>query len=206
MSKNKNKLMIASCALALLAGTFGFTQAYFTDKETISNTFEIGSVKIELQEPTWEDVENAIPCKQYSKDPQVFNNGENEAFVYLEVKVPTAEVITTDEEGNRITSAVTELFSFVDLNTTNWEQIGTKSLENGYTIYVYGYKEALNVNTTTEPLFTAIEFANLIEGQTFEDNIYEDSNLSVDVKAMAIQAEETGTMLEAYEKYINQNM
>ena len=201
----KNKLLIPLMALTLAAGTFAFTQAYFTDQKTITNTFEIGSVEIDLLEPSFEAIENAIPAKQYDKDPQVTNVGENDAFVYLEVRIPTVDVICVDENGNKLTSAMSELFTMVDLDLTKWEPVQDKRLEGNETVYVYGYKEKLGTNETTSALFSKIQFANLIEGQTFDQTTFEESTLNVNVKAMAIQAEETGTMLEAYNKYIAQN-
>lgn len=205
MNQNKKRILTLVAFGAMVFSTISFTQAYFTDRQVVTNTFEVGSVDIELEEPSFEAVENAIPTKIYDKDPQIVNTGENGAFVYLEVKIPTANVITSDSDGTKLASQELELFNIVDLNTTKWEQIGTKSVEDGITTYVYGYKNKLAVNETTDPLFTQIQFANLIEGQMIDTTTIEENSLNVEVKAMAIQAEETGTMLEAYEKYIKQN-
>lgn len=205
MNQNKKRILTLVAFGAMVFSTISFTQAYFTDRQVVTNTFEVGSVNIELQEPSFEEVENAIPTKIYDKDPQIVNTGENEAYVYLEVKIPTYDVVTSDSDGTKLASKESELFNIVDLNTTDWEQIGTKTTQDNITTYVYGYKNKLAINETTEPLFTKIQFANLIEGQMIDTTNMEESTLNVEVKAMAIQAEETGTMLEAYDKYIKQN-
>ena len=42
------------------------------------------------------------PGKEIEKDPQIQNTGVNDAFVYMEVTVPMADVMAADEEGNRL--------------------------------------------------------------------------------------------------------
>ena len=48
-------------------------------------------------------------------------------------------------------------------------------------------------------MFTQVQFCNAIEDQGLED-----TNQIITVKSIAIQKEETGTMEEAYSKFINQ--
>ena len=52
MKKNKTKTM---GLMALLIGTMsiGGIMAYFTDGDTATNTFTVGKISIDLQEPEW---------------------------------------------------------------------------------------------------------------------------------------------------------
>ena len=73
-------------------------------------------------------------------------------------------------------------------------------------VYVYSYNEILAPGKTTDPLFTSITFANVIEGQI------DDQQFDVPVNFYAIQALNTGEgtsvpaqAADAWEKYMNQN-
>ena len=67
----------------------GGTAAYLTDFETATNSFTVGKVDIDLDEPNWkpEDNTDLVPTQVIRKDPYVANKGVKEAFVYLEVSV-----------------------------------------------------------------------------------------------------------------------
>lgn len=90
--------MVKGIALGAMIAALaaGGTAAYLTDFETTTNSFTVGKVDIELDEPGWKPEENTkiVPTQVIKKDPYVKNVGVNEAFVYLEVSVPVSEVIT----------------------------------------------------------------------------------------------------------------
>ena len=117
-----------------LAGLLGATLltggafAYFTDADSAVNTFTVGSVKIDLQEPGFNEDEgiNITPGKTVEKDPQILNTGNNDAFVYMQIGIPTANVVTADESGAKKAAASAELFSFT-LNN-GWTQVDRKSV------------------------------------------------------------------------------
>ena len=94
----KNRKMVKGIALGAMIAALaaGGTAAYLTDFETTTNSFTVGKVDIELDEPGWKPEENTkiVPTQVIKKDPYVKNVGVNEAFVYLEVSVPVSEVIT----------------------------------------------------------------------------------------------------------------
>lgn len=210
MKKFKKAL---SAVLVLLIGLgVGFSAAYFTDSDNTTNKFEIGSIETELHEPEWDktvnedgELENVIPSKAYAKDPQIENVGENNAWVYLEVKIPYATVKTTEEDGTVVAAEEIELFTMETVDPAKWTQLSHERGDDGFYTYVFGYNTAIAPSETTDPLFENIRFANLTEDQTFDANTFEESVLNVPVKSMAIQEEETGTMQEAYAKYIAQN-
>lgn len=206
--------------------------AYFTDYETKTNVLTVGKVSINLYEPKWDgedengpDVEQTpenpelgvnegkdiYPLKEIPKDPTIKNTGINSSWIYMEVKVPKAEVITANIDGTRNERKMTELFSY-DINE-NWEEIVSEQTEENYNTYVYAYKTPLKGSKNlvegsdsiydgekTNPLFDKIVFVNIVEGQGLEQK-----ELSIPIRAMAIQSDHTGSYLEAYEKYINQN-
>lgn len=212
--------------------------AYFTDHETKTNTLTVGKVSINLYESKWDgeeengpDVEttpadpnlginqgkNIFPSKEIPKDPTIKNTGINSSWVYMEVKIPKAQVITAQTNGTRNASKMTELFSYTV--NQNWVDITPDKIKTAnknsaeYNTYVYAYKTALAGSNDlvqgsdtiydgekTTPLFEKIIFANVVEGQGLENK-----ELSIPIRAMAIQSDYTGTYQEAYQKYINQN-
>ena len=149
--------------------------------------------------------ENRIiePSKVIHKDPQITNTGTNDAFVYMEVSIPMANVEAAAESGDRLGKKVQELFSFEA--KASWMQLNAQNIENRG-VYTYAYKKILKPQETSEALFDTVKFLNLIEqldGQTLE----------IPVRAYAIQTSYTGGSSDnlpeqikaAYEKYVNQN-
>lgn len=229
--------MIAGlCVLTAVGGSK--ISAYFTDHEVQTNILTVGKVSINLYEPKWDgedengpDVDKTpenpdlgvnegkdiYPLKEIPKDPTIKNIGINSSWIYMEVKLPKAEVITANGDGTRNERKMTELFSY-DIDD-NWEEITPDKIKEEnkasteYNTYIYAYKTPLKGSKNlvdgndsvydgekTTPLFDKIVFANIIEGQGLEEK-----ELSIPIRAMAIQSDNTGSYLEAYEKYINQN-
>ena len=91
----KNRKLVKGIALAavITALAAGGTAAYLTDFETATNSFTVGKVDIDLDEPNWkpEDNTDLVPTQVIRKDPYVANKGVNEAFVYLEVSGPKCD-------------------------------------------------------------------------------------------------------------------
>ncbi len=100
----KKRIVLAAAACALVVSTgIGGTMAYLTDKtDTKVNTFTVGKVKIEVDEPTWDAnkeadskyAQNLVPNQTVQKDPQVKNTGNNDAIVFMKVTVPVKSGIT----------------------------------------------------------------------------------------------------------------
>ncbi len=207
---NKKKLITTLGAFSLAATlTIGGTIAYLTDQKETVNKFTVGKVEIDLTEPNWKEDEHQDlqPGETIKKDPLVTNTGVNDAYVYLEVQIPMASVITADSSGNRENqgnAAEQELFTF-NANSS-WTQI-SKTSANGNMIYVYSYNQILAPEESTAPLFDTVTFANVIEGQ-IDLNTYD-----IPIEAFAIQTANTGDgsgnipseARAAYEKYVNQN-
>ena len=204
MKKNTVKIMTLAGILCL--ASVGGVSAYLTDYEKVSNEFTVGNVDIELKESEWKPEENKKiePSKVIHKDPQITNTGTNDAFVYMEVSIPMANVEAAAENGERLGKKVKELFYFVAKD--NWMQLSVQNTESRRT-YTYAYKKILKPQETSEALFDTVKFLNLIEGQL------DGQTFEIPVRAYAIQTSYTGGSSDnlseqikaAYEKYVNQN-
>lgn len=211
MKRKKVAAFIVAGALcaALAAGS---TMAYLTDKDEVTNQFTVGKVDIVGEEPNYTPdpdgkTDDIVPTEEIQKDPQIKNEGRNDAYVYMDVSIPIAKVITADEDGNRLNGGVakdTELFTMNNVSK-KWTLMYQKRVGSNM-VYVYSYNEILAPGKTTDPLFTSVTFANVIEGQIDEQQ------LDVPVNFYAIQALNTGDgssvpeqAADAWEKYVNQN-
>ena len=204
MKKNTVKIMTLAGILCL--ASVGGVSAYLTDYEKVSNEFTVGKVDIELKEPEWKPEENKKiePSKVIHKDPQITNTGTNDAFVYMEVSIPMANVEAAAENGERLGKKVQELFYFEAKDS--WTQLSVQNAESRRT-YTYAYKKILKPQETSEALFDTVKFLNLIEGQL------DGQTFEIPVRAYAIQTSYTGGSSDnlseqikaAYEKYVNQN-
>ena len=181
----KSKKMTAGILGALtLVMVTGSAMAYFTDSEQAKNHITIGKVDISLTEPNWDKVpdkekENIVPGKELVKDPTITNTGINDAFVFMKVTVPAAELVTANEDGTKNEKALKQLYSW-EINK-GWIQLGDAKAvtENGKT---------LAKNVSTSALFDKITFLNVIEGQQFADGTgLEESETEINVQAYAIQ-------------------
>ena len=204
MKKNTVKIMTLAGILCL--ASVGGVSAYLTDYEKVSNEFTVGKVDIELKEPEWKPEENKKiePSKVIHKDPQITNTGTNDAFVYMEVSMPMANVEAAAENGERLGKKVQELFYFEAKDS--WMQLSVQNTESRRT-YTYAYTKILKPQETSEALFDTVKFLNLIEGQL------DGQTFEIPVRAYAIQTSYTGGSSDnlseqikaAYEKYVNQN-
>lgn len=205
LKKNVKPIVIAGAAVACL-GIAGVA-AYFTDSETLTNTFTVGKVDITPSEPSWPETppEDIVPNQEVPKDPKISNVGANPAYVFLQVKIPTANVKVANTDGTVGEAALTELFTMQGLDTDNWCKIGeafdyTDEDNHTFKVYTFAYgpnaAEAptiLEINDNvdgsgkdeTPSLFTSVRFANIIEG--YEE--IETQQLNVDVISYAIQTD-----------------
>ena len=205
-NKKRNLKRAGLGAGILCLASVGGVSAYLTDFNKADNQFTVGKVSITVEEPGFDpdDQTKIEPGKEISKDPKIKNTGVNDAFVYLEVSIPMANVEAVTEAGTRLGVKNQELFSFQP--SESWTKLSSKTSGNNQ-IYVYAYNKILPAEETTEALFSSVKFLNVIEKQIDEQQ------LSIPVRAYAIQASytggESGSVIDkakiAYEKYVNQN-
>lgn len=128
------KKIVSVCLVVCLLATaiIGTTLAYFTDstqKET--NTFTMGKVDIELDEPQWdagmaadEEYNKLVPSTTITKDPTVtVVEGSEDCYVFVKV-----------EKGNNVDNYLT-----YSIDTTKWTALGD------------GYEGIYYLNYTTNP-------------------------------------------------------
>ena len=205
-NKKRNLKRAGLVAGILCLASVGGVSAYLTDFNKADNQFTVGRVSITVEEPGFDpdDQTKIEPGKEISKDPKIKNTGVNDAFVYLEVSIPMANVEAVTEAGTRLGVKNQELFSFQP--SESWTKLSSNTSGNNQ-IYVYAYNKILPAEETTEALFSSVKFLNVIEKQIDEQQ------LSIPVRAYAIQASytggESGSVIDkakiAYEKYVNQN-
>lgn len=132
--KNKAKLSVLALALVACMAVVGIS-AYFTDGDSVTNEFTIGSVDIDLVEPNWkeENAENIVPGQEIVKDPKVINTGINDAYVFTIVQVPGAVVQMANADGSVAEEVKTELFEY----TVNqgWTELKPEDIMGGFATY-----------------------------------------------------------------------
>lgn len=197
-NSKKTKLSLLALALALCLGIAGIS-AYFTDADTVTNTFTIGTISLALEEPNWnpDNAKNITPNEEIAKDPQVTNDGENDEYVYLTVSVPYANIVTANTDGTRNAAANTELFTYTVNN--GWVEIKTEKDDTAGTVthlLAYATKGAdgsvkmdtLAKNAKTPAVFDKVTFVNAVEAQGLEA-----TTKDIVVKAYGIQADNITT-------------
>ena len=137
----KKKLTAIALVVALLAvAVIGGTLAYFTDTDSAKNTFTVGNVKIDLieQEKTeqglvaFEQDKLLVPGKSndgnaVSKIVTVKNTGRNDAWVWVDLKIPAYLVSNeypTNESKNALHWNSYGCFN-VEYNSGNYWKLAT---------------------------------------------------------------------------------
>ena len=137
MKKAKSKkttkaiLMATACALIVALG-LGATLAYTTITDKKVNTFTVGEVDIEVDEPNYPGdddptVSGMMPDTEVNKDPLIRNTGINDIYAFVSVDSPVENVSVAGGAA-----AIQEIFWFkqaADASTThanNWDTAWTK--------------------------------------------------------------------------------
>lgn len=207
MTKSRKKQTVIALALVAIMAIAG-TSAYFTASEEVTNKWTVGKVEIDLQETEYEkhkeeETKDITPNMELHKDPKVNNTGNNDAFVFMRVRIPKATVKVAAQDGSAPASAtMQELFDYRWNN--GWTVIDTREVKDGSTTYqeyvvAYGTSSECTVlkpGQTTTVLFVngdgdhiankgaagIITFKNVIEGQGLEN-----VTLNLNVESFAIQ-------------------
>ena len=185
----KNGIIAAALVMMLAIGT---AIAYFTDMGSVTNSFTVGNIDIELEEPNWDPdaAKDITPMMEIAKDPQIENIGANPAYVFAVVTIPRANVETAAADGSHVAAQIQDLFTY-SVNS-GWKEV-KKETTDGSTIYTYGYvgsdgnMKPLEKAATTTPVFEKVQLINLVEGTLADTDI----EIKVDVKA--IQSDDIGT-------------
>ena len=174
----KKKIAAAALIVSMLSISAMGTLAYFTDTGIAHNVITSGKVDITLIDDTEEigkpfpdgGITNVMPGTSVSKIVGV-KNEEVSADAWVRLLVNTEFVEGLDEE-------VVSMYL-----SERWEKSDEKVTINGKEYDAYTYKEVLEPNTYTEPLFEEVKFAPVM------GNEYQISTLHIDVIAQAVQAD-----------------
>lgn len=194
----KKKILSLALVVALIAIVVGGSLAYFTDNDQVTNTFTIGSVKIDIEE-NFESPKTMVPVvKADETDPNyitkeacVKNTGDNNAYVQMFVAIPKA----LDDVG---------AFIVVDSNNGDWSD--RVLLDDDVTIegvlcnvYMYRYLGELDAGAATSEVIKAaylapqLDYDNennrfVMDGVTI-DGYIPGEEIDIYVAAQAIQSD-----------------
>ena len=224
----KKKIVSMCLCVALLAvAVIGGTLAYFTDKDEATNTFTVGKVDIELDEPNWEGNDQTLmPGTKLAKDPTITVEEDSEdcyLFVKLDMTryVPllaaflednnyTAADLQKHSVREEFTSQYLEGFSDANWTIMNAQEI-LEAIGDGnpeHLIIDLGYNKDGGVLKANDKvtLFTAIKMPTTVdsnEARLFwayaNGDVKEDNTpVTIGITAYAIQAENIEDLGAAY--------
>ena len=204
LTRNKKNAAIATAGAAVLL--VGSSFAFFMDKESVTNPFTVGNVKITVTEEHFDKTtaKDITPNKVIPKDPVVTNTGVNDIYAFVSVKVPKANVETANADGSLNVAKNQDLFTY-KVND-NWKLIKTNDADD-HSEYIYAYSNAngtlkkLAKNEKTNAVFDSVKFINIVDEQ--QSGV----NLNIDVDGIGIQTADLGTdnPLQIYNIAIKQN-
>lgn len=119
MKTARKAILLTLCAILLVAASVMGTLAYFTDSESVKNTFTVGKVEIELDET---DTDDSTPNKARDKENR-YHLIPGEEYV----KDPIVHVVADSESCYLYVQVVNEIFAI--------EATATEKLDNG-SLYV----------------------------------------------------------------------
>ena len=168
MNNKVKALLMACCAVLLVFASVIGTLAYLTDTKTVTNTFTVGKVDIELKESRTvnnvsEDTASGfeyhlLPGLKYEKKALVTVIGKSEsAYVRINMTIHNADKVTALLANNQTVEALFATNDVSGFNSNNWDfTISDVSSDN--TILVeFRYKGAVEKsddNTTLAAPFT----------------------------------------------------
>ena len=223
----KKVISLILCAALLTVAVIGGTLAYFTDMDDATNTFTVGKVDIELEEPNWEGNDQTLmPGTTLPKDPTITVESDSEdcyLFVELDMTryVPLLAAFLEDngyEAADLQKHSVREEFTsqylegFVDEKWTimNTDEILAAVATGNPThlIIDLGYNVEGGVLEANDQvtLFTAIKMPETVDSEearlfwAFADGTVKEENtpVTIGITAYAIQAENIDDLDAAY--------
>ena len=200
--KKQRKIVFWAASL-LLTGALaaGGTLAYLTDKDSVTNQFVVGKVDIEGNEPSYAPdpdgkTNHIVPTQVIPKDPRIKNKGKNDSYglygcFHTNRKSDRCRYIRKPFK-RRSSLSMRTCFSMNQLSK-KWVLMYKKK-QNNSMVYTYLYNEVLAAGKTTDPLFTSVTAANIVEGQLDEKEV------DIPINYYAIQALNTGEGSTAAER------
>ena len=161
----KKKILALSLAVALLAIVVSGTLAYFSDTDEVTNTFTVGSVKIEIFENNEATDEDTMEfTKPLTPVVNVADPGRDASYIHKAVKVQNTGL---NEAYIRTCLAIpTKLVGYLvlDVNTADgWTQVGTATVTGDYTVYTYDYTSGVEAGNFTPDLLKGVYLASDVD-------------------------------------------
>lgn len=188
--KKTKAILMALCAVLLVAASVMGTLAYLTSTATVTNTFTVGNVAITMDE---KDVDNStpdaardtanayklVPGHKFEKDP-IIHVASTSEDCFLFVKVVN-EIADIEEKGTTDAPATTTVAA--QMAAKGW-----KAVEGQSGVYVY-------TNNTANPVAVAGgESVTVFEKFVIDDDVNNTTlagynNKTITVTAYAVQAD-----------------
>ena len=212
MKTRSKALLLALCAVLLVAATIFGTMAYLTSTDTVTNTFTVGKVNIKLDEakanPDGSLVANAdrvkenqyklLPGHTYNKDPMVTVLGGSESS-YVKMTVTFSKADELDAIFAPDGADMLKIFNGYD--AANWIAKGnTKDATANTRTYEFWYKEAVaapTANVALDALFDSIT----VPGEITNEQLATIERMTITVNAYAIQADGFADAAAAWEAF-----
>ena len=197
----KKKLMTVLALVLVIAMSVAGTYAYLTSRDTVTNTFTVGDVKIKLDEakanPDGSLVQGAdrvkaneyklLPGHKYNKDPMVtVLKGSESSYVKMTVTFSNAsqlDAIFAPDGGADMTSI------FNGYDSANWIYMGnTEDTVANTRTYEFWYKETVaapDADVALDALFDSIT----VPGTITNAQLATIEGMTITVNAYAIQAD-----------------
>lgn len=212
--KKSKAILMALCAVLLVAASVMGTLAYLTSTDTVTNTFTVGKVEIKLDEAkvdgngkalTGESAERVagneyhlLPGHTYDKDPMVtVQKGSESCYVKMTVTFTKANELDAIFAPN----GANMLSIFKGYDDTNWISKGnTKDANANTRTYEFWYKEAVAAPTADvklDALFDQI----VVPGSITNDQLATIKDMTITVNAYAIQADGFADAADAWDHF-----
>lgn len=209
--KTKSKaLLLALCAVLLVAASVLGTLAYLTSQDQVTNTFTVGKVEINLDEKDVTKSDDSrteigneyhlLPGQTYVKDPTVtILEGSESSYVRMIVKVSNYSNLKAAFPSNKYPTWYNGNDFLLQYLVTGWDAskwVSTKTVtvKDDIATYEFRYYTTVagpvenNDNTKDgnklEPLFTNI----VVPGTVNNSELLNLQNVTITVQAHAIQA------------------
>lgn len=162
----KKKVLTVALVLALIAIMVTGSLAYFTAEDAATNTFTIGSVKIEIYENGKATSDAALPFGPMMPIVDVDKPSEDAGYQKKEVKVKNTGA--SDAYIRTHIAVPTELLDYLvlDISETGWTKLtSTEGSYDGvaYTVYTYDYNTAVKSDDLTVELLKGVYLGSNVD-------------------------------------------
>jgi hypothetical protein len=209
MTKKFTKaLLIAVCALTLVAATFAGTLAYLTaETQAVVNTFTVGKVAIKLDEAKVDangaiitgegagrvegngnpiNTYKLVPAKTYIKDPKVtVLAGSEKCYLFVKVENAISAYEVAADKGDTIAE---------QMAANDWSQL---TVNDAPVANVY-YHAAVDASTSADDMEYPVFGSFTLNGEVDAEDLQVIKDMTITITAYAVQAEGFATAADAW--------